>query len=492
MLAVTEEIGFTILSAKTSHEAWHSLETAFLSQTAAQEDLLEQQWRDLQKGSKPMLEFINDVKKKALSFAQIGKPKTSTEVNREIYTGLGPEWELLILAKSDTMVTICIDELTSLLMGHEERRLYAATREQSQQLTPAPLSGILGPLSAEVHYIDNHGRIDYRGINYGGKAKNRGKGKGIGQGSAYGGHGLGGNYRGGQGSFGRNGSGYNINPARDTRTIQPGFSSQPGSFNSMGSTQIGPFHMPGSPASASNPVATSVANIAEASSQGLHDLDWYMDSGATHHVTSHLADLNIHDEALHSDHIYVGNDSSLFILQHSTYSIFLLVSVDDIILTGTPGAPFQSILATLHKEFALKDLGPLHFFLGMEAKSDSAGLYLTQSKYIHDIIVRTSMLDCKPISSPVAAGSRLSLHDGHPFEDPSLYRSVVGCLQYLSLTRPDIAYAVNQVYQFMHKPSVTHWLAVKRILRYLKGTITYGLHLRLGSISALHGYSDAD
>ncbi|PKI45465.1 hypothetical protein CRG98_034120 [Punica granatum] len=104
----------------------------------------------------------------------------------------------------------------------------------------------------------------------------------------------------------------------------------------------------------------------------------------------------------------------------------------------------------------------------MEAKSDFAGLYLTQSKYINDILVRTSMLDCKPISSLVAASSQLSLHDGHSFEDPSLYRSVVGSLQYLPLTKPDIAFAVNQVCQFMHKPSVTHWLAVKRILRYLK------------------------
>ncbi|PKI45223.1 hypothetical protein CRG98_034401 [Punica granatum] len=137
-------------------------------------------------------------------------------------------------------------------------------------------------------------------------------------------------------------------------------------------------------------------------------------------------------------------DSSLFILRHLTYVIFLLVYVDDIILTGTSGAPFQSVLAALHKEFAMKDLSPLHFFLGMEARSDSTGLSLIQSKYIHDILVRTSMLDCKPISSLVAAGSRLSLHD------------------------------------------------VKRILRYFKGTITYGLHLRPGSISTLHGYYDAD
>ncbi|PKI78139.1 hypothetical protein CRG98_001467 [Punica granatum] len=144
------------------------------------------------------------------------------------------------------------------------------------------------------------------------------------------------------------------------------------------------------------------------------------------------------------------------------------------------------------EEFAMKDLGPVNYFLGMEAKFDKTGLHLTQAKYIHDILSRGSMLDCKPISSPVTSGARLSLHDGDPFDNPSLYRSVVGSLQYLTLTRPDIAFAVNQVCQFMHKPTTVHWSAVKRILRYLKGTITTGLHFKPGSISSLHGFSDAD
>ncbi|PKI70974.1 hypothetical protein CRG98_008555 [Punica granatum] len=159
---------------------------------------------------------------------------------------------------------------------------------------------------------------------------------------------------------------------------------------------------------------------------------------------------------------------------------------------GTPGAPFKSIIIALQKEFAMKDLGPLHFFLGMEARRNSAGLYLTQSKYIHDILTRTSMLECKPISSPVNTGPRLSIRDGSSFEDPSLYRSVVGSLQYLSLTRPDIAYSVNQVCQFLHCPTTTHWQAVKRILRYLKGTITHELHIHPSSMSSVHGFSNAD
>ncbi|PKI71242.1 hypothetical protein CRG98_008417 [Punica granatum] len=221
-----------------------------------------------------MLEFINDVKKKVLDFAQIGKPKTPTEINRRIYIGLGPKWESLILAKSDSMATMSIDELTSLLMGHEKRRSYAATREQSQQLAPALLSEILGPPPAEVHYTVSRGRSDDRGYGYGGKTKNRNKGKG-------------------------NGGNRRVGPASVSSPIAASVLCQ--NCNRPGHTT--PFcqfsHFSG-----------VQANIAEASSQGLHDLDWYMDSGATHHVTSNLANLNIHDETPNSDHIYVGDGSA--------------------------------------------------------------------------------------------------------------------------------------------------------------------------------------
>lgn len=139
----------------------------------------------------------------------------------------------------------------------------------------------------------------------------------------------------------------------------------------------------------------------------------------------------------------------------------------------------------------MKDLGVLHFFLGMEAFSDSTGLYLTQSKNIYNILVQTSMLDYKSIRSLVMPGSRLSLYDVHSFDDPCLYQSVVGSLQYLSLTQLDIAYSVNQVCQFMHQPTTTHWLAVKRILHYLKGTINHGLHFHLCPITSLHCFSNA-
>lgn len=162
-------------------------------------------------------------------------------------------------------------------------------------------------------------------------------------------------------------------------------------------------------------------------------------------------------------------DTSLFILRAADYVIFLLVYVDDIIIIDCPHAPFTSILASLHREFAMKDLGSLHYFLGIEVHKNADGLLLTQSKYIHSVLDRTNMLDCKPSSTPVNYGGHLSILDGNPLPDPSVFRQVVWSLQYLTLTRPDIAYAVQHICQLMHQPTTAQWTAVRRILRYLKG-----------------------
>lgn len=85
---------------------------------------------------------------------------------------------------------------------------------------------------------------------------------------------------------------------------------------------------------------------------------------------------------------------------------------------------------------------------------------------------------CKPTSSPVSTSSKLSKYDGEPLSDPTEYRSVVSTLQFVTLARPDIAFVVNQVCQFMHSPTTSHWTAVKRILRFLKGTIYYGMQFK--------------
>ena len=125
----------------------------------------------------------------------------------------------------------------------------------------------------------------------------------------------------------------------------------------------------------------------------------------------------------------------------------------------------------------LKDLGDLHFFLGIEVRKTSDGLVLTQARYATDLLVRSGMDKAKPVDIPLSTTEKLSITNGTRLgnDDSSKYHSVVGALQYLILTRPDLSFAVNKVCQFLHAPTTVHWSAVKRILRYVRGTVDLGL-----------------
>ncbi|KAJ4761435.1 hypothetical protein LUZ62_071810 [Rhynchospora pubera] len=197
--------------------------------------------------------------------------------------------------------------------------------------------------------------------------------------------------------------------------------------------------------------------------------------------------------ALLSLHFIASNyDPSLFVSHHSGQTLLVLVYVDDIIITGSDSKAVHSCISLLQQHFALKDLGPIHYFLGLEAKRSAQGLHLSQTKYILDLLTRLNMVNAKPCTTPMATDISLMIGDSEPFDDPHLYRSVVGALQYATLTRPDLSYAVNKVSQFMHNPTTNQWAAVKRILRYLCGSITHGLFISKGSPLELHAFSDAD
>ena len=136
----------------------------------------------------------------------------------------------------------------------------------------------------------------------------------------------------------------------------------------------------------------------------------------------------------------------------------------------------------------------LHYFLGIQVTHSPNGLILTQHKYIKDLLARTNMLASKGVNTPMLLDEKLTLNGGDILsaEDTTRYRSVVGTLQYLSLTRPDISYCVNRVCQFLSSPTTVHWVAVKMILRYLHQTIDYGLRFTKSGSSLLSAFSDAD
>ena len=169
--------------------------------------------------------------------------------------------------------------------------------------------------------------------------------------------------------------------------------------------------------------------------------------------------------------------SSLFIYCHGSDIAYLLLYVDNITLTASSDLIRQSIMAKLNSEFAMKDLGPLIYFLGIAVSQNSAGLFLSQHKYATEILDKAGMSQCKPAPTPVITSSKLCADAGFPYDDPTLYRSLVEVLQYLTFTRPDIFFAVQQVCLFMYDPRVEHMTALHRIFRYFKGTIDHGLQL---------------
>ena len=185
-------------------------------------------------------------------------------------------------------------------------------------------------------------------------------------------------------------------------------------------------------------------------------------------------------------------DHSIFYHHNSSgQCIYLVVYVDDIIITGNDQNGIQKLKQHLFTHFQTKDLGKLKYFLGIEIAQSSSGVVLSQRKYALDILEETGMLDCKPVDTPMDPNVKLIPGQGEPLRDPGRYRRLVGKLNYLTITRPDISFLVSVVSQFLHSPCDSHWDVVIRILRYIKNTPGQGvLYDNRGHTQV--GYTDAN
>ncbi|GKV37573.1 hypothetical protein SLEP1_g45591 [Rubroshorea leprosula] len=186
------------------------------------------------------------------------------------------------------------------------------------------------------------------------------------------------------------------------------------------------------------------------------------------------------------------HDTSLFIRKTARGMVLLLLYVDDMIITGDDVVGVEELKQSLSQKFEMKDLGVLSYFLGLEVTSSDDGYLLSQVKYASDLVSKAELNDGKCVSTPLEPNVKLTPMDGSPLSDPTRYRQLVGSLVYLTTIRPDIAYAVHIVSQFMAAPRSTHYAAVLRIIRYVKGTLFHGLHFSANSSPVLCAYSDAD
>ncbi|XP_031096843.1 uncharacterized protein LOC116001083 [Ipomoea triloba] len=178
-------------------------------------------------------------------------------------------------------------------------------------------------------------------------------------------------------------------------------------------------------------------------------------------------------------------------LLRRSFFMFILVYVDDIFVMGSSQGLVDSLLAKLSTTFKIRDLGKPGFFLGVETMQCGADLLLSQQRYMNDILKRAGMSDCKPLSTPISL-TRASTLQADPYDDPTRYKSPSWALQYLTVTRPDLSFTVNLLCQHMHAPRVQQWEQLKRVLRYVKGTLLFGLCVRSSSSRELHAFSDSD
>nr|AAD25646.1 putative retroelement pol polyprotein [Arabidopsis thaliana] len=185
-------------------------------------------------------------------------------------------------------------------------------------------------------------------------------------------------------------------------------------------------------------------------------------------------------------------DHTLFVRCIGSEFIVLLVYVDDIVIASTTEQAAQSLTEALKASFKLRELGPLKYFLGLEVARTSEGISLSQRKYALELLTSADMLDCKPSSIPMTPNIRLSKNDGLLLEDKEMYRRLVGKLMYLTITRPDITFAVNKLCQFSSAPRTAHLAAVYKVLQYIKGTVGQGLFYSAEDDLTLKGYTDAD
>ncbi|KAM6577139.1 hypothetical protein CsatB_028976 [Cannabis sativa] len=185
-------------------------------------------------------------------------------------------------------------------------------------------------------------------------------------------------------------------------------------------------------------------------------------------------------------------DTSLFI-QHSAQGIILiLVYVDDILITGSNPNLVDTLVNALNQKFSLKDLDKLSYFLGIEVNYTADVFHLSQTKYAQDLLAKTKMQGAKHSNAPMTSGLQLLTYGSDLVEDIQLYKSFVRALQYLTITRPEISFCVNKVCQFMQNLLQAHWIAVKRILRYISGTLHFGMHLKSPATLDLTAFCDID
>lgn len=186
------------------------------------------------------------------------------------------------------------------------------------------------------------------------------------------------------------------------------------------------------------------------------------------------------------------SDYSLFTYEEQGSQLNILVYVDDMIISGSTMEAMTTFKEYMSTCFKMKDLGPLKYFLGIEVSRNSMGFYLSQQKYALDVISETELLGAKPATFPLEKNHKLALSESPLLSNAEPYWRFIGRLIYLDVTRPDLAFSVHVLSQFMQTPRENHWAAALRMVQYLKNSLDQGILLHATSDFQISGWCDSD
>lgn len=172
--------------------------------------------------------------------------------------------------------------------------------------------------------------------------------------------------------------------------------------------------------------------------------------------------------------------------------VIIAIYVDDLLVTGNDPTEILNIKNSLHDQFKIKDLGQIHYFLGLEFNKIDTGYIVHKQKFIKDLLQTYSIMDLPTTTMPLPAKLQLVHKMENPLVDPTLYMQLIGKLNFLMHTRPDLAFSIQHLSQFNQTPSQSHYDAAIHVLQYLKGTISQGLHFNNNSSIKLEAFCDSD
>ena len=186
------------------------------------------------------------------------------------------------------------------------------------------------------------------------------------------------------------------------------------------------------------------------------------------------------------------SEQTLFIKRNREGKIIIVsVYVDDLIFTGDDEIMMSEFKSSMLREFDMSDLGRMRFFLGIEVLQKSDGIYICQRKYSLEVLNRFGMFESNSVSNLIVPGFKASKDGDGVTVDETYYKRLVGSLMYLTATRPNMMFVICLLSRYMEKPTELHLQAAKRALRYLKGTVNYGIHYKKGGDSELLAFTDS-